>query len=948
MVLPDAARSPNGATTRRGITARGCRVAWLLLFLVGSLLLMPRSAAAHAALEESDPTANAIMATAPARVTLTYTEPLERSYSRAELYDQAGNLVDGAASRAGADDFQMVVDLPAGLPNGTYSVLWRSLSTADGHTAQGYFAFTVGTAADVQTVVPPALTATEGPPDWLRTVSRWLALLGLAATVAVWPIWLFVLRPAISPVWQLGPGLTRRIRWFAVGALAFAVGGSVVALLVQAAGIGGSAGLLDGLRTTLGETRYGTLWLIRIGLFLVFAAALMGAAWWRPWRRSPLSIGLVGFSALLPLPFSLIAHAAAQPEGRATAIAFDLLHATAASLWVGGLFVLVVGLVPTLRDLTPAGRREVLARAIPRFSTIALIAWAILVLSGLYNAWLNVGNLEALRTTDYGKSLILKLAILVPLLGLAAFNLLVVNRRLRRAREERTATIWSGFFVTAIASEAVLVILVLLVVGRLTAQPPARDVVTQASDGMTIALDADGQQGTLTISPGAAGPNQYLLQLGSGHDHSTSRGAAPVETVLRVELPERETGEKDIPLRATANNAYEGDGSELSIAGDWTITAIVRQAGQQDWRATVTQNLGTEGPVVDVPGPPWRFNTAGVGGVALVAAGLACVVVALRAGRSPLRKEAAGLGVVSLLIGLVLLFQARLTPESTTAVAQLAMLPAGDPAAIDRGAALFAANCVACHGVQGRGDGPRSGEFSPPPADLTAPHALVHRDQDIAYWIANGIAGSAMPAFGDSLSEDEIADLTTYLRDIQAEAALARDAPGTDDCLVAPRSIDELETLTAGNQTPREVDLPEPTPLPAGGAPPAEETVAEITAAAREMVACSNAGDNLRRLALFSDSNVRQSFPNGPTEVFKRLVTASPVPVPAGERVALLGIDGVQQIGSERVRAEISIDNPTRHTHGPAGAAPAAGQTDAATIVYVKDGDRWLIDEVVP
>ena len=82
-----------------------------------------------------------IVPVAPTAITLRFTEPLERSYSRAELYDQTGALVPDAVSRAGDDQFTMVIDVPAGLPNGTYSVLWRSLSTADGHTAQGYFAF---------------------------------------------------------------------------------------------------------------------------------------------------------------------------------------------------------------------------------------------------------------------------------------------------------------------------------------------------------------------------------------------------------------------------------------------------------------------------------------------------------------------------------------------------------------------------------------------------------------------------------------------------------------------------------------------------------------------------------------------------------------------------------------------------------------------------------------
>ena len=51
----------------------------------------------------------------------------------------------------------MTVKIPAGLGNGTYSLLWRTLSTVDGHTAQGYLPFTIGTEADVRIVAPPAV-----------------------------------------------------------------------------------------------------------------------------------------------------------------------------------------------------------------------------------------------------------------------------------------------------------------------------------------------------------------------------------------------------------------------------------------------------------------------------------------------------------------------------------------------------------------------------------------------------------------------------------------------------------------------------------------------------------------------------------------------------------------------------------------------------------------------
>lgn len=914
-------------------------------------LAAPIPAAAHAALDESNPASNEIIPRAPETVTLRFTERLERSYSQASLFDQLGRELDGSQSRAGDDAYTMILDLPPELPNGTFSVLWRTLSMDDGHTAQGYFAFTIGTEVNVLSVVPPETIASggSGPPEWLRAASRWLALLGLAATVAVWPIWLLVLRPAMAPVWQLGPIFTRRVRRLATWTVAAAIVANVVALLVQAAGVGGGEGFVAGLTTTLNETRFGTLWLVRIGLFLVFAAVLMTVAWWWPRRRPAAAVGALVMSVLLPLPFSLISHASAQPAGRATAVAADLLHLLAASLWAGGLLVLVAALGPLLRDLTPAGRRAVLARAIPRFSSLALIAWGVMGLTGLYSAWLQVGNLTALRETPYGQSLIVKLLLVVPLLGLAAFNLLLVTRRLRAARGERAATVWSGRFLGAIAAEAVLVVLVLLVVGRLTAQQPARDVLAQEAGQISILLDADGQQATLSIAPGAAGPNRYRLQLGSGHDHATGRVDAPVAAELRVELPDRDTGQKAIVLAEVGPNLFEADGSELGIAGDWEIETIVRQAGQADWRTTVTQELEAEAAASNVPGPPPRFGTAGIGGLLLVVVGIAGIVLAIQAGRSPLRRESAGLGTTALAIGAVLLVQAQVASDATVREVALA---APDAAAVDRGRALFSANCLACHGPGGQGDGPQAGALEPKPADLTAVHALAHPDADLFSWIANGIEGSAMPGFAGSLSDEQIGDLIAYVRGLQAGAAAAAVPAGAAECSIAPRSLDGIRTLAA---TPAMSPVASPAASPratpvaspvvgAGAAPVPAAVVDDITATARELVACANAGDALRRLALFTDANVRDAFPAGPTAAFAAMA-AAPSPVPEAGAVALLGVEEFRWVGSDRVSALVSIDNPRAHSHGPGGAEGGAGH-ERAVLVFKRGGERWLIDDV--
>src|SRR6185312_3582467 len=108
------------------------------------------------------------------------------------------------------------------------------------------------------------------------------------------------------------------------------------------------------------------------------------------------------------------------------------LHLLSASVWVGGLLTLVVGLVMA-RSLALEQRQAVYAEAIPRFSTLAIIATIILGVTGFYAAWLEVGNLDSLWHTTYGHTLIVKLVTIVPLLLLGAVNLLVIGPGMRRS-----------------------------------------------------------------------------------------------------------------------------------------------------------------------------------------------------------------------------------------------------------------------------------------------------------------------------------------------------------------------------------------------------------------------------------------------------------------------------------------------------------------------------------
>ncbi|MFJ9944882.1 copper resistance CopC/CopD family protein [Streptomyces erythrochromogenes] len=404
------------------------RTSLTVLALVAAVLALvlggAGSAFAHAGLRGSDPAEGSVLATAPKQVTLTFTESVGFSDDSLRVLSPENERVNPRpAQHADGKDNTARVELSDELAQGTYTVAWRVVS-ADGHPISGAFIFSIGKPSGTAAVVATDSledTAAARLYGFLRHVAySGLALLvgAVAFVLLCWPT-----AAAVRPVRRL----------LTVGWVALVV--STVALLLlrgpyETAGSLTSAFDLSQLgRTVTG--RPGIALVVRLVLLAV-AAVLLRRQALRIDRHGggdphdegtvPDDLGarvrVVGVVLALALAFTWAGaeHASAGIQVP-LAVPVAVLHLLAMGVWLGGLITLAI----VLRRRAPGGG-EVPASAIGRFSTVAFTAMAVLVGTGMYQSWRQVGSWEALSTTSYGRTLAVKLAAVVLVLVVAFFS----------------------------------------------------------------------------------------------------------------------------------------------------------------------------------------------------------------------------------------------------------------------------------------------------------------------------------------------------------------------------------------------------------------------------------------------------------------------------------------------------------------------------------------------
>jgi putative copper resistance protein D len=232
--------------------------------------------------------------------------------------------------------------------------------------------------------------------------------------------------------------LHRRFRALAWIALVLSVLTGAAWLAVLSARITGEPlANLDAARSVLTETTFGHAWLVRFGLALLIAVVLGRFEPAGGWRTRVESTTAALLCAAFIAGLAWAGHGAA---GSLIETLGDSAHLVAAGGWVGGLvpFAMVMASVCEGRTAAPP---SLAADVTVRFSIFGIVMVAVLIVSGTLNTWYLIGDVPHLVGTEYGQLLLIKIALFVVMVAIAAFNRFSLVPRLGRADVPVNATL---------------------------------------------------------------------------------------------------------------------------------------------------------------------------------------------------------------------------------------------------------------------------------------------------------------------------------------------------------------------------------------------------------------------------------------------------------------------------------------------------------------------------
>lgn len=774
--------------------------AFAAALIASAVLLLPLLApvaSAHASLVKASPANNEQLRRSPARVDLNFSEAITRKLTQIQVTDANNKRVDtNDIAFDDSDPTFASVGLKTLTP-GVYYVQWHNVSAVDGHNLSGQYPFILlnpdGTFPAGVVVKAGSTSGGSLLPNNLDVALKWVALLSIATVAGAAFFLLVVLRPAAAFLDDANydVAVDTGERWVALFGFVL-----LPAAFVASAGLI----LLTVSRFATGVSIYSYLTTVSVGRYrllelMLILVALAGTAMLRRRSFRGRTVGMwVVIAATLGALFthSLTSHAA-NGNGRFWAITSDAVHLASSAAWLGALMMILVVLRWRRAQIEEAPRFLFLASAFERFSVVAGLSVIAVFASGTFNSLVALPHWSALFHTTYGRVLLAKIALIVPLLAVAGLNAFILKPRLVTAIDglyeeaprgaQGSREVWQRQLARlrrllpyTVAAEIVLVLAVFAAVGVLTQAETAKgEVAARAAQGASgagkfeqVAVQNDLKL-TLTITPNAVGLNTYDLIIQNAADGSPSTTVTQARLRFNYQDIPNAVAQSEIILSKFGNGEYKSAGAYFTEPGNWRADATIRRTDHDDvTRSFILPVARGQASSVAKKSRPFAmpFTTFGwsqvVGALIALTGGVVLVYRReLAGGFARSRRVVVTAGTAIFLGGCVLAF----TVHSGTAASNLTV---GNPvkpsqASTNAGKALFAKDCVVCHGITGKGDGPAAAQLNPAPSDFRL-HMPLHTDPQFFNFIANGYPGSAMPTFRKQFSDTDIWNLVNYLR----------------------------------------------------------------------------------------------------------------------------------------------------------------------------------------
>jgi copper transport protein len=352
----------------------------------------------------------------------------------------------------------------------------------------------------------------------------------------------------------------------------------------EAAGVSGFSALRESIvRETL-ETRFGTVWGLAVLTWIAFAflAGLVLKPTSKEQPKPPLLALLAAPLAFIVLVPALSGHPSIQSP---VALLFpaNVAHVLAMAFWLGGLVALLFILPGATRRLDRADRGRLLAAVLSRFSQVALISVAVVLLTGLIQAYVYVGVPGDLLDTAYGRAVLVKFLLLLLVVAIAAYNRRRSVPRVNRIAAGGEAPGRAGVLLRrALRGEVAILLVVLGVTSALAAYAPPISVQAGPFSGDATAGPARLE---MTVDPAKVGANQvhlYLFDARSGAQFTRSK-----EVTVTASLPEEDIGPLPLDLRPSGPGHYIAPDVALGVAGEWTLQVSVRVSAFDQYEAAI-------------------------------------------------------------------------------------------------------------------------------------------------------------------------------------------------------------------------------------------------------------------------------------------------------------------------------------------------------------------------